>query len=179
MSRSCSPRGRDGASWRPPASLTRQYHRLVTELGIRTTLHKLRHYSATELIAAGVDLRTVAGRLGHSDGGTTLAYYTAWVREADQRACLALRDRLPTPRVPPAARPIADARPPSPYQTIATELRTAIHTGTLPPGSPLPTVQQLAMTHHVAPSTAHRAITQLAGEHLITVTRGRRATTMA
>ncbi|WP_218130031.1 tyrosine-type recombinase/integrase [Pseudonocardia oroxyli] len=30
-----------------------------------TTYHKLRHYSATELIAAGVDPRTVAGRLGH------------------------------------------------------------------------------------------------------------------
>src|SRR6266545_6014471 len=39
--------------------------------------HKLRHYSATELLAAGVDLRTVAGRLGHSEGGTTLAFYAA------------------------------------------------------------------------------------------------------
>src|SRR5207248_1363230 len=111
-----------GASWRPPASLTRQYHRLVTGLGIRTTLHKLRHYSATELIAAGVDLRTVAGRLGHSDGGTTLAYYTAWVREADQRASLALRNRLPTPRIPLATTPLPDAQPPSPYQAIATQL---------------------------------------------------------
>jgi site-specific recombinase XerD len=32
---------------------------MVTRLGIDTTLHKLRHYSATELIAAGVDPRTV------------------------------------------------------------------------------------------------------------------------
>jgi len=92
-----------------------------------------------------------------------------------ERASLALRDRLPTPRIPPATRAAVDARSPSPYQTIATELRVAIHTGTLPPGTPLPTVQQLAATHHVAPSTAHRAITQLAEEHLITVTRGRRA----
>jgi site-specific recombinase XerD len=45
-----------------------------SELNIATTLHKLRHYSATELIRAGVDVRTVAGRLGHADGGTTLAY---------------------------------------------------------------------------------------------------------
>jgi hypothetical protein len=37
-------------------------------------MHSLRHYSATELIAAGVDVRTVAGRLGHGSGGaTTLA----------------------------------------------------------------------------------------------------------
>jgi integrase len=37
---------------------------MVNRLGIQTTLHKLRHYSATELIAAGVDPRTVAGLLG-------------------------------------------------------------------------------------------------------------------
>ena len=60
---------------------------MVDRLGIRTTIHKLRHYSATELIRAGVDLRTVGGRLGHAEGGTTLAFYVAWVREADQRAC--------------------------------------------------------------------------------------------
>lgn len=94
-----SPRA-DGTAWRAPDSLTRQYRRLVTRLGIRTTLHKLRHYSATELITAGVDLRTVAGRLGHAEGGT-LAYYTAWIREADQRASTALINRLPTPCRPP------------------------------------------------------------------------------
>src|SRR4051794_13467251 len=45
---------------------------------IRTS-HALRHYSATELLAAGVDLRTVAGRLGHGGGGaTTLRVYAAW-----------------------------------------------------------------------------------------------------
>jgi integrase len=165
----------NGATWRPPASLTRQYHRLVKGLGIRTTLHKLRHYSATELIAAGVDIRTVAGRLGHSDGGTTLAYYTAWVREADQRASLALAKRLPTPRLPHATTPVFNGRTPSPYQVIATELRTAIVDGSLSPGTALPTVKQLAITHHVAPNTAHRALTLLAREHLITVIRGRRA----
>ena len=47
-------------------------------LGIETTAHKLRHYSATELIAGGVDVRTVAGRLGHGGGGTTtLRVYAA------------------------------------------------------------------------------------------------------
>ena len=57
-----------------------------------TTLHKLRHYSATELIAAGVNPRTVAGRLGHGGGGTTtLRFYSAWVSESDQRAASTLR----------------------------------------------------------------------------------------
>jgi hypothetical protein len=158
----------DGATCCKPAALTTRYRRLVRSLGIATTLHKLRHYSATELLAAGVDLRTVAGRLGHSEGGTTIAFYAAWVREADHRASRILADRLPKPRTPLAAAP--DTRPPSPYEVIATELRNAIRAGTLPPGTPLPTVQQLAATHHVAPSTAHRAITLLAHEHLITVT---------
>jgi integrase len=170
-----SPRA-DAATWRVPAALGRQYSLLVSELGIRTTLHKLRHYSATELIAAGVDLRTVAGRLGHAGGGrSTLGYYTAWVSEADQRASRILMHRLPVPHTPLATRPEPAARPVSPYQVIASELRTAIRDGTLPPGATLPTVLQLATTHHVASSTAHRAITVLAREHLITVTRGRRA----
>ncbi len=33
------------------------------------TCTPLCHYSATELLTAGVDLRTVAGRLGHGGGG--------------------------------------------------------------------------------------------------------------
>jgi site-specific recombinase XerD len=41
------------------------------------------HYSATELITAGVDIRTVAGRLSHDGGGTTtLKVYAASVTAA-------------------------------------------------------------------------------------------------
>ncbi|WP_406692310.1 tyrosine-type recombinase/integrase [Saccharopolyspora sp. ID03-671] len=38
---------------------------MATRLGIETHLHALRHYSATELLTAGVDLPTVSGHLGH------------------------------------------------------------------------------------------------------------------
>jgi integrase len=140
----------DAAVWRAPDSLTRLYRRLVTRLGIRTTLHKLRHYSATELIAAGADIRTVAGRLGHAEGGTTLAYYTAWLREADHRASDLLITRLPMPATPAASGPPATARTaqrlPSPHQVIATELRSAITTGTIPRGAVLSSVKLLAAT---------------------------------
>jgi integrase len=79
-----------------PDSVTHRYIRLAERLDIDTTLHKLRHYNATELIAAGVDLRTVAGRLGHGGGGTTtLRVYAAWVSEADQRAADSVAARLP------------------------------------------------------------------------------------
>jgi hypothetical protein len=70
-----------------PDTVTQRYGRLAKRLGIDTHLHRLRHYSATELIAAGVDVRTVAGRLGHAGGGsTTLRIYTAFVAEAVVRA---------------------------------------------------------------------------------------------
>ena len=68
-------------------------------LGIATHLHSLRHYSATELLTAGVDLRTVAGRLGHGGGGaTTLKVYAAWVAASDRKAAELLRTRLPARR---------------------------------------------------------------------------------
>jgi integrase len=171
-----SPRA-DARTCQSPQWLSNRYRQLVRELGIRTSLHKLRHYSATELLAAGVDVRTVAGRLGHSTGGTTLAYYAAWVHEADQRACRILMHRLPFPTPPlGVAAPTRPVRPSSPYQVIAAELRAAILDGTLPTSTTLPTVKQLAARHHVAASTAHRAVAVLAADNLVTVSRGRRAT---
>ena len=100
-------------------------------------------------------MRTVAGRLGHADGGTTLAYYAAWVREADQRASRILMRHLPMPRPPEATAPGASPtfrRPTHPYQVIAAELRAAILAGALPAGTVLPTVTQLGARHHVAPA---------------------------
>jgi integrase len=94
-----------------PGAVSTHYRRFTAKLGITTTFHKLRHYSATELITAGVDIRTVAGRLGHSGGGTTtLKVYAAWVAEADQRP------RSPwaaeCPRLPSVTRPPGRERPP-------------------------------------------------------------------
>ncbi len=51
-----------------PEGVTQRYKRMAASLGIDTTLKNLRHYSATELISAGVDIRTVACRLGHGRG---------------------------------------------------------------------------------------------------------------
>ena len=66
--------------------------------GLDTHLHALRHFSATELIAAGVDVRTVAGRLGHGGGGaTTLRVYAAWLAATDKTAAGLLAARLPQP----------------------------------------------------------------------------------
>ena len=81
-----------------PDGITHRYTKMAAELGIDTHLHALRHYSATELLAGGVDLRTVAGRLGHGGGGaTTLKVYAAWVAGADTKAADLIASRLPRP----------------------------------------------------------------------------------
>ena len=159
----------DGASPYAPRSITQRYRRMAIKLGLRSTrLHSLRHYSATELVAAGVDLRTVAGRLGHGSGGaTTLKVYAAWVDEADRRAASTIAGVMPTP--------VPVQRPRGPYEQIAEALREEIRSGRLKPGDQLPTVAELAVANTVAVGTAHRAMARLSEEGLIDVTRGRRA----
>ncbi|MGH3900730.1 MAG: tyrosine-type recombinase/integrase [Pseudonocardiaceae bacterium] len=81
-----------------PDGITHRYAKMAADLGIDPHLHALRHYSATELIAAGVDVRTVAGRLGHGGGGaTTLRVYAAWLAAVDKSAAGLLASRLPKP----------------------------------------------------------------------------------
>jgi integrase len=81
-----------------PSGVSHRYARMCAGLGIDSHLHALRHYSATELLTAGVDLRTVAGRLGHGGGGaTTLRVYAAWVGEADRRAAEMISSRMKRP----------------------------------------------------------------------------------
>lgn len=89
----------DGAeSWKP-STCSQRYGRTARRLKLTSTrLHSLRQYSATELIGAGVDLRTVAGRLGHGSGGaTTLRVYSAWNPGADERAATVISKQLPRP----------------------------------------------------------------------------------
>ncbi|HEY0639838.1 MAG TPA: site-specific integrase [Pseudonocardiaceae bacterium] len=87
-----------------PDAISHRYTRMAAKLGIKTHLHQLRHYSATELLAAGVDLRTVAGRLGHGGGGaTTLKVYAAWHAGADKQAAALLASRLPARPTPTTA----------------------------------------------------------------------------
>ena len=166
----------DGSTFLTPDSVTQRYDRMAGRLGINTTLHKLRHYSATELILAGVDVRTVAGRLGHGGGGTTtLRTYTAWVAEADQRAAVGIAARMPArpSEVAPAEQVQGDPR--SPYGKVAAAIRASILDGTIPVGDHLPTGKELAATFGVATTTAQRAVALLSSWGLVEVSRGHRA----
>ena len=49
-------------------------------------LHGLRHTSATLLISQGIDIRTVSGRLGHTNTSTTLNIYSHALKELDKTA---------------------------------------------------------------------------------------------
>ncbi|WP_344314829.1 tyrosine-type recombinase/integrase [Fodinicola feengrottensis] len=146
-----------------PASVSQRYRRLVARLGIDTELKSLRHYSATELIAGGVDVRTVAGRLGHSGGGvTTLKVYSAWLQEADQRASVALSNRVPArPTSPKSRSEQAKTHPLYPYERIAADFREKILSGSIMDGTALPTIQQIAEATCVSVGTAHRAVALL------------------
>jgi Phage integrase family len=68
--------------------MTHRYRRYARRVGIASSLKELRHYSATQLLAAGTDLNTVAGRLGHAEGSTTLKFYAQFTRPADQHAAV-------------------------------------------------------------------------------------------
>ena len=69
-----------------PDTMTHRYRRYARRVGIASSLKELRHYSATELLQSGVDLNTVAGRLGRAEGSTTLKFYAQFTVPADQRA---------------------------------------------------------------------------------------------
>lgn len=73
--------------WRPDAA-THQFRELRQSLGLpdELKLKDLRHFVATQMLGAGVDPRSVAGRLGHSRPSTTLDRYAAFIPARDRDA---------------------------------------------------------------------------------------------
>jgi integrase len=77
-----------------PGAVTKRFSILRKTLGFdEIRLHDLRHFAATRLIAAGVPVRTVSGRLGHANPSTTLMVYSHFVEASDQDAAK-IMDRL-------------------------------------------------------------------------------------
>jgi integrase len=90
-----------------PDNVTSFFIRVRDGLGLTgVRLHDLRHFTATQLIGAGVDVRTVAGRLGHSDPSLTLRVYSHVIEDRDRAAAAILGKALvgaTKPRRPPPA----------------------------------------------------------------------------
>ncbi|MFD5009416.1 tyrosine-type recombinase/integrase [Streptomyces chartreusis] len=91
-----------------PSSVSQRYRRLAKKLKIHThRLKDLRAYNVTELLRAGADVRTVAGRVGHGGGGaTTLKYYAAFLASSDRQAVTAFAKQLPVPEGLLAEQPV-------------------------------------------------------------------------
>jgi integrase len=67
---------------------------VAERVGVNIRFHDLRHFSATQLIGAGTDVRTVASRLGHADPSTTLRVYSHAIADRDKAAAQVLGELL-------------------------------------------------------------------------------------
>lgn len=81
----------DGGRSLAPNDMTKAFIRVRKRAGLgEVRLHDLRHFAATRLLAAGVPVRTVSGRLGHANAATTLGVYAHLVEESDRDAAATL-----------------------------------------------------------------------------------------
>jgi len=72
--------------WNPDWA-THKVAEAAAAAGVKLDIKGGRHYTASQLLAGGFDLRNTAARLGHSGGGaTTVRHYADPVPEVDRRA---------------------------------------------------------------------------------------------
>ncbi|CVI73289.1 site-specific tyrosine recombinase XerS [Clostridiales bacterium CHKCI001] len=77
--------------------LIKRYNNTVTDETLKLPnipLHGLRHTSATLLISQNVDVKTVSGRLGHSQTSTTMDIYAHSLKKMDEVAAETLNNLL-------------------------------------------------------------------------------------
>jgi integrase len=76
----------DGTKPIDPDGVSHRFLRLARRLEVNWRLHDLRHFMVTQLVAGGVDWRTVSGRAGHADGHMTLGTYAHFQHAQDRQA---------------------------------------------------------------------------------------------
>ena len=70
-----------------PDVISHRFGRLVKKAGLSgIRFHDLRHFHVTQLLGNGVDVGTVADRVGHKNAAMTLNVYRHFMPAADQRA---------------------------------------------------------------------------------------------
>jgi len=75
-----------GGGARTPNALSKDWSETMANLGMKITLHALRHTHASQLIAAGMDVVTISRRLGHASPTITLNVYGHLFSNTDDRA---------------------------------------------------------------------------------------------
>jgi integrase len=93
----------DGSSaWRGD-TVSGRWERARRAAGVsHVRLHDLRHWQATQLLDAGVPVPTVAARLGHADGTTTMKIYAHRTIRGDEQAAQVVGAALAFRPVKPA-----------------------------------------------------------------------------
>ncbi len=82
----------DGTPFNPD-TLSRWFNKFIKRNNLPDVcIHSLRHTNATLLIANGVNLTTVANRLGHANANTTTKIYAHAIKTADEMAVAVLDD---------------------------------------------------------------------------------------
>jgi integrase len=83
----------DGSPQRPN-SFSSTWAKVAKAHGLNVSFHALRHTHASQLIAAGVDVVTIARRLGHASPNITLGVYAHLYRRDDRKAADAINAAL-------------------------------------------------------------------------------------
>lgn len=82
-----------------PDWVSHEVSALANAVGVDLNIKTLRHYTASQLLAARFDLQNTAARLGQSSGGaTTLKHYADPVSEVDRQAAAYLAELTATAR---------------------------------------------------------------------------------
>jgi integrase len=82
---------------------------LLKKAGLSCRFHDLRHTCATFLLTSGVDLKTVAARLGHASANVTLSIYAHTLSAVQEKAAETIGDFLkpaPAPAPPAGTTPV-------------------------------------------------------------------------
>lgn len=61
------------AQWHPD-TLSKRFHAIAVDCGIKARLHDLRHSAVTYMLLSGIDIATVKAIVGHAHIATTMLY---------------------------------------------------------------------------------------------------------
>ena len=88
----------DGSAFVHLNKMAHDVSRIANRLGLKSIhLHSLRHFAATELLAAGISARDAAEMLGHADPSLTLRVYAHATAERQVAAAAVLASALTPP----------------------------------------------------------------------------------